>query len=158
MIFRKMVACGATAVVAALAPGWSATASAADLYPAQVLQLTNSNRVQNGCKPLTSDPQLAVAAKAHNDEMAKYRYFSHTGRKGEGPAVRITDAGYRWAQWAENIAAGQRTPTAVVDAWMHSPVHRANILDCSLREIGIGYSVDSAKKAYWTQDFGTPRT
>ncbi|WP_410622624.1 CAP domain-containing protein [Amycolatopsis sp. cmx-8-4] len=83
--------------------------------------------------------------------------ISHTGRKGEGPAVRITDAGYRWARWAENIAAGQRTPTAVVDA-MHSPVHRADILDCSLREIGIGYSVDSAKKAYWTQDFGTPWT
>ncbi|MFJ1758866.1 CAP domain-containing protein [Amycolatopsis sp. NPDC088138] len=155
-MFRKMVTCGVVAL--ALVPGVAAPASAGDLYPAQVLQLTNSNRVQNGCKPLTADPQLAVAAQAHNDEMAKYRYFSHTGRKGENPAARITDAGYRWAQWAENIAAGQRTPTAVVDAWMHSPVHRANILDCSLREIGIAYSVDSAKKAYWTQDFGTPRT
>jgi len=144
------------AVLTLLAPV-PAAGGAAGSYPTQVLQLTNVQRVQNGCGPLAASSQLADAADAHTGEMARYRYFSHTGRAGEDPSARISAAGYRWQRWAENIAAGQRTPEAVVDAWMHSPVHKANILDCRLTELGVGYTVDSARKAYWTQDFGTPR-
>ncbi|WP_370964144.1 CAP domain-containing protein [Amycolatopsis sp. cg9] len=145
------------AVVLTLVAPVPAAAAGAGSYPTQVLQLTNVQRVKYGCGPLADNPLLADAADGHTGEMARYRYFSHTGRAGEDPAARISAAGYRWQRWAENIAAGQRTPEQVVDSWMHSPVHKANILDCRLTELGVGYTVDSARKAYWTQDFGTPR-
>ncbi|GLY39034.1 hypothetical protein Amsp01_050580 [Amycolatopsis sp. NBRC 101858] len=136
-----------------VAPG---AADAATSYPVQVLQETNKYRAQAGCPALVGNGQLTVAAQVHTDEMAKYRYMSHTGVAGDNPDDRITGAGYPWKRWGENIAAGQRTPQQVVTWWMNSPPHKANILNCAFREIGIWYTLGGAR-TYWTQDFGTAR-
>jgi len=61
--------------------------------------------------------------------------------------------GISWRAWGENIAAGQRTPEIVVDAWMNSPGHRANILSPNFSKIGVGYVTNSSGRPYWTQIF-----
>lgn len=127
-------------------------------YVQQVLQLTNAQRTANGCPALTWNSALASAAQGHSADMAIHAYFSHTTPSGVTFSQRILAAGYHFSMAAENIAAGQPNPQAVVTAWMNSPGHRANILNCSLRNIGIGYAALSGSPYYyyWTQDFGTP--
>jgi uncharacterized protein YkwD len=136
----------------------------------QVVDLTNDQRRQNGCDvALTISPELAAAAAAHSQDLALNDIFSHTGSDGSTMITRIAETGYSYSQIAENIAAGQSTPQDVVDAWMRSPGHRANILNCALREIGVGYYDQADDQAnvrldggriggpyrfYWTQDFG----
>jgi uncharacterized protein YkwD len=88
--------------------------------------------------------------------MAKKDYFSHTGKDGRSPFDRMTDAGYAYSAAAENIAAGQRTPADVVKGWMNSAGHKANILNCTYSEIGVGYAKGGSYGTYWTQDFGKP--
>jgi len=88
--------------------------------------------------------------------MARFGYMSHTGHDGSSPAQRIRAAGYQiTGTWAENIARGYRTPAAVMDGWLNSPGHRANIVNCSLRAIGVGAVRSAAGSVYWTQDFGS---
>jgi uncharacterized protein YkwD len=125
----------------------------------QVVTLTNAERAKAGCGPLTVDATLTAVAQAHSQDMATHDYFDHNGQDGRTPFDRMTAAGYRYSTAAENIAAGQRTPQDVMTAWMNSPGHRANILNCSLKEIGVGYATGSSSQygVYWTQDFGTPR-
>ncbi len=84
--------------------------------------------------------------------MATKDYFSHTSLDGSSMSDRIDRQGYAWRRLAENIAAGYPSPEAVVEGWMNSPGHRANILNCDLTEIGVGHY-----QRYWTQNFGTPR-
>jgi uncharacterized protein YkwD len=88
--------------------------------------------------------------------MAVNGYFDHTSPDGRSPFDRMRAAGYAGNLMGENIAAGQPTPAAVMDAWMHSPGHRANILNCQFTEIGVGVSsrAGSPYRIYWTQDFG----
>ncbi len=71
----------------------------------------------------------------------------------------MTAAGYIWSGAAENIAAGQSTPEAVMKGWMNSAGHKANILNCGLTELGVGYAAGSGADygQYWVQDFGSPR-
>jgi uncharacterized protein YkwD len=77
-------------------------------------------------------------------------YFSHTSPDGQGPGDRAAAAGYpRWS--GENIAAGYPTPAAVVEGWMNSAGHRANILNCQSKATGVGYD---ARRNMWTQMFG----
>jgi uncharacterized protein YkwD len=89
--------------------------------------------------------------------MAKNNYFSHTSLDGTQFADRISRAGYQWRGAGENIAKGQRTPADVMNAWMNSSGHRANILNCGFRDLGVGLAYDAKKTPLWTQDFGTPR-
>ncbi len=89
--------------------------------------------------------------------MAAKNYFSHTGLDGRSPFDRMRDAGYSYSSAAENIAAGQPTPAAVVNGWMNSEGHRANILNCKLTQIGVGVARGGSYGIYWTQVFGTPR-
>jgi uncharacterized protein YkwD len=87
--------------------------------------------------------------------MARFGYMSHTGHDGSGPAQRIRAAGYQiTGAWAENIARGYPSPAAVMDGWLNSPGHRANIVNCSLRAIGVGVVRSTGGRLYWTQDFG----
>jgi uncharacterized protein YkwD len=125
----------------------------------RVIELTNEHRRAAGCGDLQWNPALATAAQHHADDMAANNYFSHTSRNGASFVKRIRAAGYAYRRAAENIAAGQTTPDEVVATWMSSPGHRANILNCRLRHIGIGYSYNSNSDfgAYWVEDFGTPR-
>ncbi|MCH0564155.1 MULTISPECIES: sigma-70 family RNA polymerase sigma factor [unclassified Streptomyces] len=120
----------------------------------QVVALVNKERAKAGCGPLTEDSQLDKAALAHSDDMAARGFFDHTNPDGVGPGQRITDAGYRWSSYGENIAQGQQTPQAVMDAWMNSPGHRANILNCSFKNLGVGVHQGSGGP-WWTQDFGS---
>ncbi|MFF4710571.1 sigma-70 family RNA polymerase sigma factor [Streptomyces eurythermus] len=120
---------------------------------AQVVALVNKERAAAGCGPVTEDPQLERAAQGHSDDMAARGFFDHTNPDGAGPGERVTAAGYRWSTYGENIARGQQTPQAVMDSWMHSPGHRANILNCSFKDIGVGVHKGSGGP-WWTQNFG----
>ncbi|WP_449344042.1 sigma-70 family RNA polymerase sigma factor [Streptomyces pactum] len=134
------------------------TAPAAPPAPAapgggEVVQLVNAERARNGCAPMSVNSRLTAAAQGHSDDMARRDFFDHTNPDGAGPGERITAAGYRWSTYGENIAAGQRTAADVMRSWMDSPGHRANILNCSFTEIGIGYR-EGAGGPWWTQNFG----
>ncbi|MFF3153640.1 sigma-70 family RNA polymerase sigma factor [Streptomyces sp. NPDC057910] len=133
-----------------------ATADADHGTPAavqQVLDLVNSERGKAGCSALTSNPKLYDAALKHSENMAAQNFFDHTDPSGAGPGERITAAGYQWSAYGENIARGQADAAAVMDSWMNSPGHRANILNCGFKEIGIGVHYGSGGP-WWTQDFG----
>jgi uncharacterized protein YkwD len=122
-----------------------------------VLQIVNAERAKAGCKALTIDSRLTAAARKHSADMAARNYFSHDSLEGVSFSQRIDREGYRWSTVGENIAAGQDSPTSVMKAWMNSPGHRANILNCSFRNIGIGLKLGGKFRFYWTQDFGTLR-
>jgi uncharacterized protein YkwD len=125
-------------------------------YEAQVVTLVNQQRAAAGCPALTVDSRLTAAARGHSQDMAQRNYFDHNTPEGVTPWTRITNAGYHFSTAAENIAEGQPTPAAVMDAWMNSAGHRANILNCALRNIGVGLAYNAKHTPYWTQDFGTP--
>ncbi|MEU6776840.1 sigma-70 family RNA polymerase sigma factor [Streptomyces sp. NPDC046759] len=119
----------------------------------QVVTLVNKERAAAGCGPLTEDPQLQKAAQGHSDDMAARHFFDHVNPDGADPGQRITAAGYRWSTYGENIAQGQQSAAAVMQSWMNSPGHRANILNCSFKDIGVGVH-KGAGGPWWTQDFG----
>lgn len=119
----------------------------------KVLNLTNAQRAQHGCGPLRADTRLANAARAHSRDMAVHHYFAHNSQDGTTPWTRIMQAGYA-DPGAENIAAGYPTALAVMTAWMNSPGHRANILNCGLKALGVGVYYGGSISPYWTQDFG----
>ena len=129
----------------------------------RVLELTNVERAKAGLKPLALDNQLTQAAQGHSDSMAVDDFFSHTGADGSSVGDRVRDTDYNFSRTGENIAVGQRTPEQVVEGWMNSPGHRANILNANYTEIGIGYEYlqnDTGSvnyNHYWTQVFGTPQ-
>ncbi|MFF3203724.1 sigma-70 family RNA polymerase sigma factor [Streptomyces sp. NPDC002962] len=119
----------------------------------QVIALVNKERTTAGCGPLTDDSLLRAAAQGHSDDMAARDFFDHTNPDGADPGRRITAAGYRWSTYGENIAKGQQTASSVMTSWMNSEGHRANILNCSFKNIGIGIH-DGAGGPWWTQNFG----
>lgn len=122
-----------------------------------VLGLVNLARRARGCPVLRLDDRLMVAARDHAAEMADHEYFAHRSLGGSTAGERVTDSGYDWSRYAENIARGQVNPRQVVDDWMDSPAHRDNILDCRLRQVGVGLAFDVDHTAYWVQDFASPR-
>ena len=128
-----------------------------------VVERTNYYRAQASCPALSLNQQLANAAQGHSTDMALNDFFSHTGSDGSSPINRVKEAGYTPKSLAENIAAGQTTPEAVVEDWMSSPDHRNNILNCDFQDIGVGYyylANDTGQTNYhyyWTQDLATPQ-
>ena len=120
----------------------------------KVLQLTNKRRVDRGCDPVRWHRRLAVAAQRHTKRMANADTLSHQLPGEPDPGARIRNAGYDWTAWGENIAAGFRTPRSVVRAWMNSPGHRRNILNCDFEHLGVGLASADDGTRYWTQDFG----
>ena len=141
-------------VVVAEAP--APVAPAAPLVPAdlgaedQVLALVNAQRAAAGCGGLAGDPALASVARAHSADMRDRGFFSHVNLDGLDPFDRAERAGL--SARAENIAYGQQDAAAVMDSWMNSPGHRANILDCSLTRLGVGMAT-GAGGPWWTQLF-----
>lgn len=121
-----------------------------------VLDLVNDARVEEGLDPLVMDLRLALSAQAHSEDMTRNNFMSHTGSNGSSPGDRITEAGYPAASWSENVAAGQPTAEAVVNAWMNSSGHRANILRAASEHVGIGYDYEAGTTYghYWTMNFG----
>lgn len=121
-----------------------------------VLDLVNEQRARYGCGELGLDDRLMVAARDHAAEMANHRYFDHDSLSGDDPGDRVEDTGYNWSRYAENIARGQDNPEEVVHDWMASPGHRENILNCALRNVGVGLAFDVDHEPYWVQDFASP--
>jgi uncharacterized protein YkwD len=117
----------------------------------------NTERAKAGCAAVTVDDRLTAAARGHSADMAARSYFSHTTPEGVDFATRITNAGYRWSGAGENIAKGQRTPQDVMTSWMNSAGHKANILNCGFKNLGVGVAADAGGSLLWTQDFGSPR-
>ena len=138
-----------TAATSAATPATTSTAAA---YEAEVVTLTNNQRAAHGCPALRDDPRLRAAALGHSVDMRARNYFAHNTPDGVTPWTRIEAQGYSDPS-AENIAMGQQTPQSVVDAWMNSPGHRANILNCSSKAIGVGVQF-GPDGPWWTQDFG----
>ena len=108
---------------------------------------------------LVLNAKLTSASDKFALDLATYNYFSHTGRDGSLPWDRMTREGYVWRAAGENIAAGYPTARAVVDGWLKSPGHCANIMSSNFKEVGVGYAytTTSTYKAYWVTDFGTQR-
>ena len=146
------------------------TATPAEIA-AQAVYLTNQERAGRGLMPLKAAASLTVAALGHSQDMAENDFFSHTSSDGGTLVNRYIANNYiNWTGGAENIAAGFSTAEAVVVAWMNSAGHRNNILNPSLREIGVGFvdqptdqpnvrlpdgSLGGPYFYYWTQDFGS---
>ncbi len=130
----------------------------------RVLELTNEFRAQNNLPGLTLNAELNATAQNHSADMANKDYFSHTGKNGSKPWDRAKLIGYEARAMGENIAAGQTTPEQVVQGWINSPGHRANLLNASFTELGVGYyflandTGSTNYNTYWTQVFGSGDT
>lgn len=120
-------------------------------YAKQVLKLVNTERKKAGLTELTWDDTVATAAMTRSKEIEKS--FSHTRPDGRNFGTAITDLGITYRGAGENIAWGQKTPEAVMNAWMNSEGHRANILNPNFKKLGVGYRTDSQRTPYWTQLF-----
>lgn len=120
---------------------------------AQVVRLTNDRRRVAGCPALNVDQNLVTASLRQSRYMAQTRLFSHVWRDGSTFVSRTRAAGYQQPA-GENIAWGYPTASGVVNAWMRSPGHRANILNCGAKAIGAGVAYAADGTPYYTQVFG----
>lgn len=121
-----------------------------DSLAAQVVDLVNGERAKAGCGALAEESHLDKAAQDYSDDMAAGNFFSHTSPSGVTFDQRIKNAGYS-KPGGENIAKGQTSPAQVMESWMNSEGHRANILNCSFTKIGVGVTTSDW---VWVQDFG----
>ncbi|GFM86841.1 hypothetical protein PSCICO_22400 [Pseudomonas cichorii] len=132
----------------------------------KLLELINTARTQprqcgtqafNATTPLAWNATLATAAEGHTRSMANNSFFDHKGRDGSTPGDRAELAGYIAQQIGENIAAGQDSVRKVVDGWLASPGHCANLMNPGFRELGAAYAIDPKSDAgiYWTAMFGS---
>ncbi len=119
-------------------------------FEQEVIRLVNEIRVQNGLKTLTYDWELSRVARIKSQDMKDNRYFSHNSPVYGTPFQMIKNFGISYRSAGENIAKGYATPQAVVNGWMNSSGHRANILNSNFTHIGVGYV---AGGNYWTQMF-----
>ena len=119
-------------------------------YEAEVVRLVNQKRAEYGLKPLSQDWQLSRVARYKSQDMKDLGYFSHTSPTYGSPFQMMKSFGISYRTAGENIAKGYASPEAVVNAWMNSPGHRANILNSTYTHIGVGF-VSSGN--YWTQMF-----
>lgn len=119
-------------------------------FEERVAELVNQQRAANGLKPVTLSAELSKAARAKSQDMHDNRYFAHESPTYGSPFDMLKSFGISYRTAGENIAMGYATPEAVMNAWMNSTGHRANILNASYTQIGVGYVADGS---YWTQEF-----
>ena len=124
--------------------------STQESFEKEVIRLVNEIRTENGLKALKEDWELSRVARYKSQDMSDNNYFSHTSPVYGTPFQMIKSFGISYRTAGENIAKGQRTPEAVVNAWMNSSGHRANILNASYTKIGVGFVGD---QNIWTQMF-----
>ncbi|MBF2017756.1 MAG: CAP domain-containing protein [Rivularia sp. T60_A2020_040] len=129
----------------------------------EVIQLVNRARSQGrvcgnrrfgAARLLSANGSLNRAALVHSSDMAARRQISHTGSNGSTLGQRATQAGYQWRGIAENVASGQRTSTEVVQAWLKSPGHCANIMSPNYNEGGVSAVRGRDGQIYWTMVYG----
>ncbi len=132
----------------------NATVSSSNLnYEQKVVELVNIERQKAGLSALKMDSAISNVARTKSKDMATNNYFAHQSPTYGSAGDMLTKFGIKWSAWGENIASGQRTPEAVVTAWMNSPGHRANIMSSNFSRIGVGYVTNSNGTPYWTQVF-----
>ena len=102
---------------------------------------------------MTLDSKISSVARTKSKDMADNNYFAHQSPTYASTGDMLRKSGINWSAWGENIASGQRTPEAVVTAWMNSPGHKANIMSTNFSKIGVGYVTNSNGTPYWTQMF-----
>jgi uncharacterized protein YkwD len=161
----------AAAASGAPAPG-TATRATCNLsgFEADALRLVNAHRTAGArcggrgsfaaATPLAWNDALTQAGLRHSDDMVGHNFFSHTGSDGTSAGARASAAGYSWASWGENIAAGQRSVADVVAGWMASDGHCANIMSPGFRDLGLACVSGNATTAYgtyWTMVLGSSR-
>lgn len=120
-------------------------------YVEQVVKLVNIERAKKGLNPLTVDTKVQAAAQVRARECEQS--FSHTRPNGSNFSTALREQGVSYRRSGENIAWGQRTPEEVVNAWMNSSGHRANILNRNFTKIGVGYYQNNKGVKYWSQLF-----
>lgn len=120
-------------------------------YVNQVLSLVNEERAKSGLSPLTLDTAACSAAQTRAREIVSN--FSHTRPGGKSFSTALTESGVTFRSAGENIASGQTTPAQVMNGWMNSSGHRANIMNKNYTKIGIGHYEDAAGTDYWVQIF-----
>ncbi|MFC8587838.1 CAP domain-containing protein [Streptomyces sp. NPDC057217] len=130
----------------------ASTASRGDAAEAEILRLVNAERTTVGCTPVNADARLASLAGAFSADMAARGFFDHTDPDGDTPWTRARQAGVSTLA-GENIARGQTDAAAVMKSWMNSDGHRANILNCDFKTMGVGVHFGDGGP-WWTQDFG----
>jgi uncharacterized protein YkwD len=135
----------------------------------QILEAVNKARASGrqcgnvyfpNAAPVAWNKALAAAAQVHSDDMAKLRFFNHTGKDGRQVAARATAAGYIWRRIGENIAAGQESADEAVRSWLDSPGHCANLMNAGFTDMGSAWALGGDRdmpRIYWTQVFGAPR-
>ena len=144
-----MAALVAVAFTLPAAPAHAATGGAeTEAVVAQV----NEERESAGCSSVTVDGRLTTAAQRHSQDQADRGVMTHTGADGSTTGERATRAGYRWSRIGENVASGTTSAERVMTMWMNSSGHRANIVNCEYRHIGV-----ARVGGYWTQVFGRPK-
>jgi uncharacterized protein YkwD len=130
----------------------------------RLVAATNQARQAHGCPPVTLNEPLNRAAQSHSMNMALDDFFGHVGPDESTAADRVSAAGYRWQDVAENLTAGYSTPEEAVEAWLSSEGHRRNLLNCDLTEMGAGLyylKSDTGRirdmNYYWTQVLARPQ-
>ena len=113
----------------------------------------------DAAEPLSWNCKLAEAARAHSAAMVEQEFFSHTGPEGNQTGKRVNERGYRWSAVGENIASGQNSVDRVVDGWLSSPGHCANIMSAEFTDMGAARieAPGSQHSPFWTQVFARPR-
>lgn len=145
-----------------VALGYNINGSNKNTHPDQYLQanermivaLTNGFRAKDNVAPLAYNETVSAIARAHSEDMAANKYFSHTNLQGLGPDARLTNGGIKWSRCGENIAAGNGSGLKTFGQWLNSAGHRQNMLE-QIGDIGVGgaYDSDSTYRYYYTQKF-----
>jgi uncharacterized protein YkwD len=132
--------------------------SAPSSIASSIVDLTNAERGRAGLAEFRSNARLMQAAQIQADQMARIGRLDHvlTEATYPRPEDRLAAVSYQWRAYAENVAYNQRGAAEVVNSWMQSAGHRANILNASLMEIGVGYARDASGRPYYVQVFGRP--
>lgn len=135
----------------------STQSTGASAQAQEVLALVNQQRASAGLKALTLHQGAQTVAQLKAEDMAKNGYFSHTSPTYGSAFDMLSARGIAYTSAGENIAAGQKTAASVMNSWMNSSGHRANILNSQYTSLGVGYSVSAGGKPYWVQVFLTER-
>ena len=147
---------GSAAAAPVLLPGEGASA-ASSAWRVDVLHRINGVRRAVGVAPLRTCPALSAAAQGYALSMAETDRFAHVDAAGSGVRERLRAAGYRATATGENIAAGYTTPAAVMNGWITSPGHFANLTNPAFHHVGIGRAARDGTRygIYWVLEFGS---
>lgn len=132
-------------------PGEEDSTQSVHAYVLRIVELVNEERAKAGLKPLTLQQNVTEAAQVRAVECETL--FSHTRPNGTSFSTALKEAGVSYRGAGENIAWGQKTPEQVMEGWMNSAGHRANILNEKYTSIGVGYYQNAAGRNYWSQLF-----